>query len=203
MMNELLFGPNDCLDVTASGITINLNGNELFAGYCSCTGISISKSAIGVHPLGPGTIGGIGLDYGIHDMGNLAVIENVTSATQRFSGIFLDTVQGSIVKDVTVGSSLGRNDGTSGGIQLTDTNHCVVEHSVANGNGQPFPCAAGAPCVGSTITEIFVGKSGSQNLSMNNLIVGNKASYNVPVGIAVGGTGNASQETARNTITMV
>jgi hypothetical protein len=139
VMNELSFGPNDCIDVTASGVTINLNGNELFGGCC--TGISISKGAIGVHLLGPGTIGGFGLDYGIHDMGNLAVIESLTTTAQSFSGIFLDTVQGSIVKDVTVGGSLGTNDGTSGGIQLTDTNHCVVEHSVANGNGLAFTCA--------------------------------------------------------------
>jgi hypothetical protein len=188
VMNELSFGPNDCIDVTASGITINLNGNELRGG-CSCSGISVSKSAIGVHILGPGTIGGV-LDYAIHDMGNLAVIESLTTTAQSFSGIFLDTVQGSIVKEVTVGGSLGTNDGTSGGIQLTDTNHCVVERSMANGNGLPFTCAAGEPCIGSSTTGIFVGNSGSQNLSIDNLIVGNQANYNVTEGISVGGTGN-------------
>lgn len=190
VMNDLSFGPNDCIDVTASGITINLNGRALTAFPCLCSGVSISKGAIGVHVLGGGTISGRGTEFGIHDMGNFALIENVTVSSEGNAGIFLDTVQGSIVNGVTVTSTLGGIPySTSGGIQLSDTQRCVVENSIASNNGVAFSCE-GAPCAGSDTSGIFVGNSGSQNLSMNNTIVGNHVRSNVPLGISVGGTGN-------------
>jgi hypothetical protein len=192
VMNDLAFTANDCIDVTASGVTINLNGYMLTGVPCSCSGISISKGAIGVHVLGKGFISGRGPQYGIHDMGSFALIENLGIGSEGNAGIFLDKVQGSIVKRVTVGGALGGSVPywTSGGIQLSDTNHCIVENSISSGNGQPFTCAAGTPCTGSNTSGIFVGNSGSQNLSMNNIIVGNQVGYNVPLGISVGGSGN-------------
>jgi parallel beta-helix repeat protein len=125
-------------------------------------------------------------------MGNFAVIESVTVNATSTAGIFLDAVQGSVVKRVTVEGSRGPASTalTSGGIQLWDTSHCVVENSVANHNGEPYICAVGKPCFGANTSGIFVGNSGSQNLSMNNVIVNNKASYNNIIGISVTGTGN-------------
>jgi hypothetical protein len=192
VMNDLSFAPNDCIDVTAAGITINLNGHVLTASPCSCSGVSVARDAIGTHILGGGTISGRGPEYGIHDMGSFAVIENVMVNSQSYSGIFLDAVQGSIVKAVTVQNSLGTAGSyeTSGGIQLSDTNHCVVEDSVATYNGQPFTCSPGAPCSGANTSGIFVGNSGSQALSANNALIGNQVNNNVPLGISVGGTGN-------------
>jgi hypothetical protein len=190
---DLSFAPNDCIDVTASGITINLNGHTLSATPCGCTGISISKGAIGVHILGGGTIGGRGLNYSIHDMGSFALIENVTSLSQSTAGIFLDAVEGSVVNGVNVSEAFGRG----GGIQLLDTDHCLVENSIANYNGSP-PCGEGSPCGGSVAAGILVGNSGSQNLSKNNFIVGNQTNYNIPWGISVGGTGNVVASNTAN-----
>jgi hypothetical protein len=177
-------GSEDCIDVTASGITINLNGHFLSAVPCGCTGISISKGANGVHIFG-GSIGGRGPNYGIHDMGDAALIENITVGSQSTAGIFLDAVRGSVVNNVSVSSNFGRG----GAIQLLDTDHCLVENSRANHNGYP-PCGEGEPCGGSVSAGIWVGNSGSQDLSKNNFVVGNEANDNIPFGIWVGGTGN-------------
>lgn len=192
VMNDLSFTENDCIDVTASGVTINLSEYTLTGVPCSCSGISISKGAIGVHVAGKGVISGRGPLYGIHDMGDFALIENVSVESGSYAGVFLDKVQGSVVNHVLVGGTLGGAVPywTNGGIQLSDTNHCVVENSMAIGNGVPFTCAPGAPCGASLTTGIFVGNSGSANLSMNNVIVGNVVRDNVPLGISVGGTGN-------------
>jgi hypothetical protein len=192
VMNDLSFAPGDCIDVTASGITINLNGHTLTAYPCSCSAVSIAKGAIGTHVLGGGTISGRGPEYGIHDMGNFALIENVTVNSQSYAGIFLDTVEGSVVKAVTVTGTFGGAIPywTNGGIQLSDTQRCVVENSSSSNNGVPFSCEAGGPCVGSNTSGIFVGNSGSENLSMDNFVVGNKVNSNVPLGISVGGSGN-------------
>lgn len=192
VMNDLSFATGDCIDVTASGITVNLNEHILTASPCSCSAVSISKGAIGVHVLGGGSIEGRGPLYGVHDMGNFALIENVTVDSQSDVGIFLDKVQGSVVNAVTVIGTLGGASTywTSGGIQLSDTDHCVVKNSTASANGLPFTCSPGEPCVGANTAGIFVGNSGSQNLSMNNTIVDNKVGSNVPLGISVGGTGN-------------
>jgi hypothetical protein len=196
VMNDLSFAPNDCIDVTASGITINLNGHALTASPCSCSGVSISKGAIAVHVLGGGTISGRGPEYGIHDMGNFALIENVVVTSQGYAGIFLDTVEGSVVKGVKV--IVDGAGELSGGIQLSDSNHCIVEDSDASGNGVAFSCDEGKPCQGSDTSGIFVGNSGSENLSMNNVIIGNEVSYNVPWGISVGGTGNVVTSNTAN-----
>jgi hypothetical protein len=193
VMQDLFFAPNDCIDVTASGITINLNGHALNATPCSCVGVNISKGAIGVHILGGGTIGGRGPNYAIHDMGDFALIENVTVASQSATGIFLDGVQGSVVKGVNVSGVFG----PGAGIKLLDTNRCVVENSVASNNGSA-PCGVGEPCGGSAAAGIFVGDSGSQNLSKNNFIVGNHTNDNVPSGISVGGTGNVIASNTAN-----
>jgi hypothetical protein len=190
---DLYFGGSgDCIDVTASGITINLNGHMLSAYPCNCTGISISKGSSGVHILG-GSISGRGPNYGIHDMGDAALIENVTVGIAGTDGIFLDAVRGSVVNGVNVNGVAGHQ---SAGIQLLDTDHCLVEHSIANHNG--LANCEGKPCGGGVASGISVGNSGSQNLSKNNFIVGNQANYNVTTGIAVGGTGNVVASNTAN-----
>jgi len=169
---DLPFSPGDCIDVTASGVTINLNGHSLGATPCSCAGVSISKDARGVHVFG-GSIIGRSLQFGIHDMGDLALIEKVTVVAASF-GISLDGVKGSIVRGANVSGPQ-----VVVGINLTDTDHCVVENSVANQNGEH----GGG-------TGIFVGNSGLAPLSRDNFIVGNEASHNDKWGIKIGGSKN-------------
>jgi len=166
----------DCINVTAPGITINLNGNSIAGSECTCNGIVISKSAPGTHIVGGGgTIGGRTISIGIHDLGDYAVIENLT-VVGADAGIFLDTAHGSLVNAVTV-----MNTFSGVAIQLLDTDHCIVENSSANNNGTER---------GAVAAGLVVGDSGSQSLSKNNVIVGNQVNDNAPYGINVGGTGN-------------
>ena len=90
-------------------------------------------------------------------------------------GVFLDTVQGSVVNGVSTKQQ------AAAGISLQDTNHCVVESSTASQNG--------GPKIGAAI-GIAVQNSGSSDLSKNNLIVRNHADLNGLWGIAVFSTGN-------------
>lgn len=190
---DLYFGSGDCIDVTAPGITINLNGYTLSAYPCGSTGISISKGASGAHILGGNISGRCGPNYGIHDMGDAALIENVTIGISGIDGIFLDAVRGSVVNGVSVNGVAGYQ---SAGIQLLDTDHCLVENSTANHNG--YANCEGKPCGGGVASGISVGNSGSQNLSKNNFIVGNQANYNATTGISVGGTGNVVASNTAN-----
>ncbi len=170
-------GQGDCIDVTAPRITIEMNGNGISSIGGDRAAISISKGANGAHIVGGGaSIGGrYGFSFGIYDAGDLALIEKVTIFDFGTIGIFLDTVQGSVVNGINV------KEQANVGILLQDTNHCVVENSTASQNV--------GPKIGKAI-GIAIRNSSSMDSSKNNVIIHNQADSNGLWGIAVFTTGN-------------
>jgi parallel beta-helix repeat protein len=156
----------DCIDVTAPGVTVDLNGHTLTGnGTGAGAGINIMAQGTGAHitsSLPGGTITAFGT--GVRDLASSALIENLVVSGNLAAGIHLSSVDGSAVDANFVNNNLRY------GIYLEDTTNCVVQHNAQvsfNGNGT----------VG---YGIWVQNSG------NNLIIANELNKNFLAGIWVG-----------------
>jgi len=121
---------DDCIDVTAPGITVLINGSV----YAGGTAINIYPAAKRAHITGLGVVSTTGSAASILDKGDSAVIETLTIGiwSDGGAGIALEGVNGSAVKNNVIG-------GGSVGVSLDDTKNCTVDGNtiatVAVGSG--------------------------------------------------------------------
>ena len=128
--NDLTATSGNCIDVTATGVTILLNGATL-TGASQGSGIYIVHNAIGVRIVGPGTISGFNL--GVDDYGRVALIYDLTLTGNKIGGVRLTAVHGGTVEACPLISGNG-----SYGVLLKDTLGSMVLDNPqisANGNG--------------------------------------------------------------------
>jgi hypothetical protein len=160
VMNQLYVRSGDCLDVTAPGITIQVNGQTVASneGYA----INIYPAAKHAHIVGPGTVYDSMLDEG-----DSALIEGLTIGQEsNYEGLVLKGVKDSVVK----------NNWATGfpGIWLSGAEHNSVDsNTVTNQGGDMF----------SPIGILLMDNSGHNRISNNN------TSRN-GIGIEVGCPGN-------------
>jgi parallel beta-helix repeat protein len=113
----------DCFDISASGVTLNLNGHTI--GGEGFNGIAVGGS--GVKILGPGTISNFGIGI-ILEAGGDGSVRGVT-ATGNGEGIALqsagNSVQGNVTTD-NIGTGIETADGGTGN---------TITGNYAHGNG--------------------------------------------------------------------
>jgi hypothetical protein len=114
----------NCIVVTAPGVTINLNGHTLTgAGGAPGVGILIQPTAAGAHILGGLAISAF--SFGIVDLANSALLEGLTVNANVNDGVLMQAVDGSVLDS----SSLTGNGGS--GAHLLNTKDCIVKYNTA------------------------------------------------------------------------
>jgi len=113
----------NCINVTAPGVTINLNGFTLTG--VGGIGVDIFPAAAGAYIYAPAAVGGTitGFATGINDAGSSARIEQLGITHNTVTGVELVGVDGSIV----VTSAITNNG--QYGVYLQNTTNCLVQRN--------------------------------------------------------------------------
>jgi uncharacterized repeat protein (TIGR03803 family) len=168
VVNEIGVRAGDCIDISAPGITIQVNGQTVYteeSGYA----INVYPAAKRTHIMGPGTVW-----QTIFDEGDSALIEGLTiGGTAGGPAVVLEGARASVVK----GNSAY---GGWGSIWLDNTRSCVVDHNKAE---------SGSGYIGIQVTN----SDPKTTRSKNNVISGNDVRNN-GLGIGLDGTGATCAE---------
>ncbi len=156
-----LTATGNCIDVTAAGVTIDLNGFTL-AG--NGTGVGINITAPKSRLNGSGTIQGF--DIGVSDTANEVDIENVSIGNNATGGVLLSGMDGGLVADSVI-----VQNGAYGVLLQNTTNSAVQYNPQISQNG-----------VGIWVQNT----STTATLSSFNDIIANEVNQNAFVGIWVG-----------------
>jgi parallel beta-helix repeat protein len=150
-----------CFDITASNVTLLLNGHSATETGFLGTGISVEPGAANATILGPGTVIGGFRAWGIELDGGNGQVRGVTAETDAGSGIVIDSSGNDVRDNVASADSVSDNVNFEGiyvlnppfGVSFTD--NTIIGNTADNnyGNG------------------ILVGASG-------NTIIGNSAHNN-------------------------
>jgi hypothetical protein len=92
----------DCFDITASGVTLNLNGHTITTPMTGEVGVNVLGGATNANIVGPGTIGGW-FEAAVFLGGGNGSLRGVT-ATDNFADIGILSAGNSIRGDVATGS---------------------------------------------------------------------------------------------------
>jgi Right handed beta helix region len=164
----------NCINVTAPGVTINLAGHTL-TGTGAGIGIDIFPAAAGTHIIGPGTI--TNFATGILDSANSALLENLTVKANVGNGVVMTGVDGSVL-DTSAITGNGAN-----GVYLLNTRDCIVKYNVQiSGNG------AAGPGYG-----VWIQNNAGTVVSLDNIVAANNFGNGGPqlAGVWVGLSPNA------------
>jgi hypothetical protein len=158
-------GHGNCIDITAPGITVKVNGKIVSGGI----GIYVESSAKNAHILGPGTVWG-----GIVDKGDSALIRDLALQGDIGFGLLIWGASGAIVEHNSVFGAMG--------IDLRASQKCKINRNrvLATSGGEYDPAYA-----------ISIGPAASKGQSKNNVISNNNLNGNhqgdlTTIGILVG-----------------
>jgi len=161
----------NCINVTAPGVTINLNGFTLTGS--GGIGVDIFPPATGAYIYAPAAAGGVitGFATGISDAGSSARIEHLDITHNTMTGVELIGVDGSVV----VSNSITYNG--QYGVYLMNTNDCLVKRNTQISNNGKI-----GVWIQNTSTTVSNG---------DNVVFANELNMNGLTGIEVGFTGIA------------
>lgn len=86
----------DCFDISAGGVTLNLNGHTLTGGQPGGFGIFVPREAANVNVVGPGTL--TGWEIGIDGPGNNGSVRGVTATRNDFGVAINNFVAGASIR---------------------------------------------------------------------------------------------------------
>jgi Right handed beta helix region len=159
----------NCINVTAPGVTIDLNGFTLTGS--GGIGVDIFPAATGAYIYAPLTVGGTitGFATGISDAGSSARIEQLGITRNTVTGVELVGVDGSIV----VTSAITSNG--QYGVYLQNTTNCLVQRNTQiSSNGK---------------IGVWIQNTSTTTSTGDNVIAVNELNANGLTGIEVGYTG--------------
>jgi parallel beta-helix repeat protein len=172
-------GATDCILITASGVSLKVNGHQISNATSGGNGINVSGAGRLDHVAiqGPGLVRGFnnGVRFANADYSQVG---NLTTSSNQTNGI-----TGNGVTFLTIGSNVMTVNGIWG-LLLVNAINSVVQYNDMSGNGTGTPTIAGGMRIA----------SGTANTVNNNLANGNGAqSSPFPTfngGILIGANGN-------------
>jgi parallel beta-helix repeat protein len=206
LMNNIVSGNDDCIQITASNVSLKLNGYTIKAGVGAHDAIHVDGTATKINHVGiegPGlitkdsTMMGAAFQNGIRFMGAapVSMMGQVDYTPQvRFSQVDLVTVVGASdgihaeeCYNLVIGSNVIARSGH--GIAATDCNYCTISGNDASGNSGPgivLSKFSGSLATNNTVNSNIVNGNGS-GIFLEEGVVGTRASSNVIDGNASDG----------------
>ena len=174
--NLTIPGSTDGIDVTAAGVTLDMNGFSITSNSGAGTGINNSDGEATVEN---GKI--VGFSTGVAG-GGFAIIRKVHAEENSHIGI--QAGDNSVIEGCSASFNTGATD-----VGITCFNGCEISGNVANQNGADGIDCTGIGCVISRNTAYLNGKVGINCSGSGCAISGNTADSNGTSGISCGGSG--------------